>query len=235
MDESNQISVNLGAKNRATITSTDKEWPLSKPVYAINWFDTKSLSLYNLYNRLASRSVIAVGGRPRFKGKVTRVLYGDDEDRRDVLLIVNYPSPQCFLNMLTSTYFMIVSILRMLAVKRFTFGFTRSKSESAIEKDPLFEQAYLVHFYRGNDISEEVLAIATRVGSRVLYSGTLSARVSTGSTEGKSQNIHCLMDGIVVLQANDSSVFDKMTMSDEYQSVVQKTAASFVAHIDRLI
>lgn len=235
MDETNQISVNLGAKNRATITSTDKEWPLSNPVYAINWFDTKSLPLYNLYNRLASRSVRAVDGRPHFKGKVTRVLYGDDEDRRDVLLIVNYPSPQCFLNMLTSTYFMIVSILRMLAVKRFTFGFTRSRSDSATEKDPRFEQAYLVHLYRGDNISEEVLAISTRAGARVLYNGTLSARVSTGSAGAKKQNIQCLMDGIVVLQAKDSSVFDKMAMSEEYQSVVQKTDSSFVAHIDRLI
>jgi hypothetical protein len=137
--------------------------------------------------------------------------------------------------MLKSIYFMAVSALRMLAVKRFTFGFTRSTCDSASENDPRFEQAYLVHHYRGADISDDLLALSTRAGTRVLYSGTISARVSTGPANAKGRDIPCLMDGIAVLQAQDSKVLDKLVLSAEYQSVVQKTSSSFVGRLERLM
>ncbi len=235
MEKENQISVSLAGGNRVTITSTDVEWPLSNPVYAINWFDTKSLPLYNLYNLLASRSVRAVGGRPHFKGKVTQVLHGHEDDRRDVLLIVHYPTAQRFLDLLTSPYFMIVSMLRMVAVKRFTFGFTRSRVAKNTQHQRHQDQAYLLHHFRGTDVIDEMLGLSKKAGARVLYAGTLSARVRTGPANNVGQDLLCLMDGIIVIQAADKGVFDEMISSDGYQSAIHRSTSSFIAHIERLL
>ncbi|MDA2910832.1 hypothetical protein MYX04_07875 [Nitrospiraceae bacterium AH_259_D15_M11_P09] len=49
---------------------------LTNPLFAINWFNTRSLWLYNIYNKLASRSLFRVGGKVLFKGRVTETLLG---------------------------------------------------------------------------------------------------------------------------------------------------------------
>lgn len=235
MPEAERISINITNRMQAAITSTDAGWPLSNPVYAVNWFDTKSLPIYNFYNFLATRSVRAVGGYPVFKGRVTGVLHGSNDDKRDVVLIVNYPSPQCFLDMLKSRYFMLVSVLRMLAVKRFTFSFTRPTSTPNSEHDASFEQIYLIHHFRGDDISNNLFALSEKAGIRILYSGTLSARVSSGSANKTGQDINCLMDGIAILQAENDTVIDDLMASADYQAIIQKTSSSFVGRMDRLM
>ena len=40
--------------------------------------------------------------------------------------------------------------------------------------DPQFKGAYLVHHYRGDDISDDLRTLATKAGACVLYAGTLS-------------------------------------------------------------
>ena len=235
MQEAEQISINITSRILAVITSTDSGWPLRNPVYAINWFDTKSLPIYNFYNFLAARSVRAVGGHPIFKGRVTRVLHGSNDDRRDVVLIVNYPSPQCFLNMLKTRYFMLVSVLRMLAVKQFTFSFTRPTSTPNSENDADFVQTYLIHHFRGDDISSELLALSEKAGLRILYSGTLSARISSGSVNETERDINCLMDGVAILQAENDSVIDDLVASADYQAIILRTSSSFVGRMDRLM
>ena len=63
------LSVKLFGSVHAKITSCDPDRPLSEPIFAVNWFDTRFALIYNLYNLLAARSVYSVGGRPLFKGK----------------------------------------------------------------------------------------------------------------------------------------------------------------------
>ena len=100
-----------------------------EPVYAINWFNTRSALVYDFYNFLAVRSVRKIGGKPFIKCKIDRSLTGDETLRRDVLLIVKYPSLKSFRSMMENTYFQIVSMLRNAAVSNFTFGFTKRQDD----------------------------------------------------------------------------------------------------------
>jgi len=106
------------------IRSVHSDANLDESFYAINWFSTKMEWLYHFYNFLAVRSVLKVGGKPFFKAKVTETLVDDNRGRRDLLLIVNYPNGKKFISLMESTYFKMVSIFRILSVKRFTFGLT---------------------------------------------------------------------------------------------------------------
>ncbi len=64
--------------------------------------------------------------------------------------------------------------------------------------------------------------------------GTLSARVSIGSLETDGQEMPCLMDGIVVLQAQSATTLDVLAKSDAYQAAIQKTFSSFIGRLERL-
>lgn len=121
------ITARISQSLQVHITATKPDARLDLPTYALNWFDTRSLCLYNTYNFLAASSVLSIKGLPFFKARVNQVLQGSDESRRDVLLIVRYPSAHAFKRMLESRYFQVVSVLRIVAVKHFTFAFSQRK------------------------------------------------------------------------------------------------------------
>ena len=117
-------TAHISTRIKVHITAINSELESEHPIYAINWFNTRSLWLYNIYNLFAARSVLKVKGLPFFKARVKRRLYGKQEDHRDVLLIVRYPQISSFKVMLENRYFQCVSVLRGLAVNFFTFGFS---------------------------------------------------------------------------------------------------------------
>jgi len=129
VSETAHISTSL----KVHITAINSELGPAQAIYAINWFNSRSLWLYNIYNLLAARAVLRVKGLPFFKARVKRTLYGKREDHRDVLLIVRYPRVSNFKAMLENRYFQCVSILRGLAVTSFTFGFS-SRNDTNDEK-----------------------------------------------------------------------------------------------------
>ncbi len=45
---------------------------LTQPFFAINWFNTRAMWLYNLYNLIAAHRVFNVDARIFLKGRVTR-------------------------------------------------------------------------------------------------------------------------------------------------------------------
>ena len=94
---------------------------IESPLFAINWFDTKIAIIYHLYNLLAAPRVFKIGGKALFKGKVQEAISGSTDLARDYLLIVNYPSGHRFLELLGDKLFQVMSVLRMAAVKRFSF------------------------------------------------------------------------------------------------------------------
>ena len=118
------LTAKITSSVRVHITALLSDFKMDQPVYALNWFNSRQLWLYNFYNLLAARSVLNVGGVPFFKARVATTLYGDDADYRSVLLIVRYPDINHFKTMLQSRYFQCVSIIRGLAVAQFTFGFS---------------------------------------------------------------------------------------------------------------
>ena len=117
--EPSHVERNVTKKLRIRIRG--EEALLNGPLFAINWFDTRIAAIYHLYNLLAGPRAFKVGAKALFKGKVEDTIYGNPKLQRSYLLIVNYPSANNFLDLASDKIFQIFSVLRIAAVKRFSF------------------------------------------------------------------------------------------------------------------
>jgi len=230
------MKIKVMGKHFVHIESTDKKYSFDERFYAINWFDTKALWLYNFYNFLAVSQVNKIGGEGFFKGRVQEVLYGKQEDRRDVVLIVTYPKVEQFKKLFEMFSFKIVSIIRMLAVKDFTFGFTHRTDANIKEDDKDKSAFYAIHHYKNkSDISSEIAKISKNSKVEILYSGVISALLYNASEDEKQDQLPCLMDGILILKSQDKNDLKQFVKTDEYKIVLDKTSSSFVATLKRLL
>lgn len=234
------LEAKLPGKLRAFIEIEDDALGFDEPVYAINWFDTKTSWTYDFYNVLAVRSVRAVGGAPFFKGRLQKVLLGKEEHRRDVLLVVRYPALRNFKTMLENKYFLLVSILRMAAVKDFTFGFTKRRDEGAglspMDVGGEDSAVYGVHHFNGNaGIADEIIASCVDSNVEPFYAGKINAHISTGKVDAARERTPCLMDAIVILKAADVEALESHVQSERYQEFIGATQSSFFGVYDRLM
>ena len=234
--DDNVLAAKLPGRTRVYIKRTDKKLRFDEPVYAINWFDTKARLLYDFYNLLAVQSVKAVGGAPFFKARLKKILHGEEAHRRDVLLVVRYPSLEKFKTMLESTFFHIVSLIRVMAVRDFTFGFTKrcdDGPETAVRNS---KTAYAVHHFKGDrGALGEIEKICDPSDVEPVYAGAMGALLSPGNVESMGEEVPCLMDAIVILKSYNQKTLEAIVRSEPYQSVIAKTKSSFVGIYDRVL
>ncbi|MEP5762303.1 MAG: hypothetical protein ABJ327_23910 [Litoreibacter sp.] len=231
----NELTIHVTKNIEAVVTPVSQEVSLDTPIFALNWFNTRSLTLYNIYNILASRSVTKVGGEVVIKGKVLNVLAGDPNDRRDILLIVRYPSGPRFLSMLQSTYFKLVSVLRTAAVAQFTFGFTHPTAHASAKPDHPKEMAYMIHHYRGADRSNSLQQLASEHGINVVYMGQTVAHLATRTPDTPDAILPVLSDGIAIFQANAVDQLKSFFSSEAFLAIATAHESSFSATFRRLL
>ncbi len=229
------IKARISQNMSVFIRSVDADYALGEPVYAVNWFDTRLLWLYNFYNLLGGFSVRKVGGKPLFKGRVNKALYGDAETGRDVLLLVRYPAADNFRQMLESRFFQVVSLLRILAVKAFSFGFSRRTDATAAALNENADSAFAVHHYRSKlDIVGKLRPIASRFDVDIYFAGRITALLASGDAVEINEDVPCLMDGAVLLRAEYPDTIASLVKSDDYRKIIEQTSNSFIATMDRL-
>jgi hypothetical protein len=190
-----------------SIISAGPEYNLVDPVWAINWFNVKSKWLYDLYNYMAISHVISVSGSPFFKGRLIRRIEGFDIDERELLLIVNYPSPNAFLNMVKSKLFQLKSIIRISAVKDFTFGFMsrQDNGDTLQRKDSDYERnlIYLVHHFKNNSIKVDAVNIKEKAALFDIFThfvGTKSHIIGQIKNSNQLKTTPFIMDGLIILK-----------------------------------
>lgn len=205
-------------------------------VHAINWFNTRSMAAYNFYNLIAGRSVKQVGGEPLFKGRLIKTLVGDRADSRDVLLIVRYPSAKHFCSMLEKTYFKIVSLLRTVSVRDFTFCLSAKTTNKEHVPDMIDSRSYLVHHFRGD---QQVIGRAREAvdGTPVelIFASVKSHGIVSVAKDQTATPIPDLMDGILLFSANEVKHLEDFFLSDHYRAVMQSTDSSYSGLLQRLI
>lgn len=211
-----------------------------EPFYAINWFNTKSAPVYDFYNWLAVRSVNKVGGAPYFKGRHVKTLHGTADDRRDVLLVVRYPAIKNFLKMLESKVFMGVSLIRMAAVKDFTFGFTKRANKGAdfspIDPNDAGKVFYGVFHYSGTkDIDAPLNDLIAGADIELFYAGKIRAHVGTGETSSEATQVPCDMDGVAILKSHDDQALENLTQNSAFTSMTAETDRSFFGLYTRIL
>ena len=231
------IQAKITSKAYAYIQAVNTDVDLSEPVFAINWFNTKALWLYNLYNLLASVSVKKVGGYPFFKGRVQEVLSGDPELYREVLLIVNYPSANHFARMMENAYFKLVSLFRIMAVKDFTFGHSQPINSDQVTHDDDKDKAYVMLHYRADySITQELMnEVEANTDVEIFYAGQIAALVYAGDSEKAREQIPCLMDGVFLLRADHLEQIKSFTAQDAFKNTLKETETYFLATLERIL
>lgn len=232
------ITAKLPQKLSAYIFHDAKALSANEPVYAINWFNTKTQWVYDFYNFLAVKAVKKIGGGPFFKGKYLRTLYGEGEGRRDILLVVRYPSLQNFKTMLEDTYFQMVSLIRMAAVENFTFGLSK-RADGGADFQPMIKgetHAYAVHHYSGpNDIRAELQSLANDSPVDIFFSSQIKARIGTGKSQEGCALVDCIIEKVLILRAADEANLRGFIDAAVYQDVIKKTETSFIGLYSRIL
>lgn len=222
------------------IKHRDKDGATDQTVYAINWFNSQWIWIYHIYNWLALTSVKKVGGQAFFKGCVDKTLLGHENDHRDVLLIVRYPSVTQFLKMLQSKYFLLVSILRLLAVSDFTFGFTRRcdinlTTGHNTSIPGVARPVFAVHHYRSHkDLSTQLSNVAETQDVHIDYVGRINSLLYTGEELKSTRQVDCVMDGVILLSAATTQQITNMIHQQDYQAVIAQTDSSYIATLKRM-
>ena len=237
------ITANITTSIRVHITALRADFKTNQPVYALNWFNSRSLWLYNFYNFLASRSVLKVGGIPYFKARLATTLYGNKADYRSVLLIVRYPGIRHFKTMLQSRYFQLVSIIRGLAVAQFTFGLsTRTDTQDTGEFNDQNRisksKVYAIHHYRLPDQASDIATSAANLAAshqvKVAFSSCVSARLYSQRGDQSPAAIKTIMNGCMILQADSQQNIEQLVASSDFQALLAATKSSFIATLNRI-
>ncbi len=233
---SETIRAKIFGDHYVEIRKTHHHIPWAEEVHAVNWFNTRAMFVYNFYNLIAGRSVAGVGGKPIFKGRLTKTLYGSQDDSRGVLLVVKYPSAQNFCNMLENLYFKVVSVFRTVAVSDFTFCLTKATTVATFAHVKMDSYSYLVHHFRGN---EQTLTSAKQVtdGTRIelMFSSVKSHSIVSVAQNQPDKPIPDVMDGILLFRSNNDASLEDFVASNNYQVVVESTDTSSIGLLRRLM
>ena len=229
----NEIKCEVTKSIHVFIKAKNKAVNLNEPLYAVNWFSSKRAWVYHLYNKLASRSVQKIGGKGFFKGKVTKTILDQNNSRRDLILIVHYPNAISFKNLMENTYFKIVSLLRMAAVKDFSFGFTHKKdvSDSSLNEN----LHYLIHHFKtDNEAIYERFNEFLSEDIGIKYSGKMVAELYT-EKENRITRVPNIIDGIVIYESKTETSILDMVAKKEYQEFIKTLDSSFIGTIKRIL
>lgn len=232
----NEIQCDVTKSTKVLIKANTPASNLNEPLYAINWFSTKVEWVYHLYNFLASRSVLKIGGKAFFKGKITKTILDENKTTRDLILIVYYPSGKNFKALMESTYFKLVSILRMLSVKKFSFGFTQKRilSDSNLENN----LAYAIHHFKATNMDDSFFSqfqSLLKANMKITYAGKMVAQLFAQKENKEAVQIPNLMDGIIIFESQSESDMLDMIASLEYQSLLKTLDSSYIGTLKRIL
>jgi len=227
---------------KIVLQSVQDEDVLKNPLFAINWFNTRSLWLYNLYNWIASRSLFKIGGRVLFKGRVMETLLGSPEDTREILLIINYPSGERFLDLLSSRFFQATSLVRMAAVRDFSFVLNQRVDGPALLKNrnQAFDtsSAWAVHLYSSDrDVHEEIQFLRTLAANSevALHFASLPAAIVHSENNDRNQKpFHHVTDRVVILEAESQEQI-RAAMSGSYHEFATNVSGSYIGLLNRMM
>ncbi len=210
---------------------------LNSSLWAVNWFNPKSTTLYKLYTLLAGPLVLKVGGGLCFKGSFEELLYGPKELKRNMLLVVKYPSATKFLELASYKYFQVLSLLRTKAVRNFVFGFTKRSvaPQKKIKRLPKGSSSLVLLMTKEvSDKKEWMDTLARRaheLGIGILFAGDKAASLTRIESGKKEKTIPFFIEIVVILESDnrdkmrhfiDDPCFDTLKAEDSFLAVLMK-------------
>ena len=210
-----------------------KQESLAGPLFAINWFDTKPAWVYHFYNFLAGSRLTKAGGRALFKARVVKSLSGDEALARQFLLIVNYPAAENFLNLASDRFFLLISVLRMISVRRFSFVMHQRLDDQANTKGL---KSYAVVHFSASEPSASVNALRDSTSAHIVQIGFTGQRAVTAATQGKDGEtaMPYVTDNTVLLMAESDTQLQEYFSGPDFQRFVS-SADNHYAGLLRLL
>lgn len=217
---------------------------LERPLYAINWFNTRLAWLYTFYNLLAARPLFRTGANIFLKARLKDILQGEKADGRDLLLIVNYPSGEKFLDLLANGYFQFISLFRIMAVKDFSFVLQKRLDGSELLKtrwpDHDKTKAYALHHFQSpTPLEEELSEIAALIEGHDIalhFGGEKAAAVAIEDSRSKNQRqtMPFVTHKLVLFEGGSDAALNNFLTSKRYQQFATGLDSSFIGTLDRL-
>jgi len=236
MEQNNSLKRQLNKSISVEIIPTNKAFELTERIWAINWFDYKSKWLYTLYNKLAAKYVIQVGGQLLFKGHNQRTLLGEKSYARKTLLIVTYPTITNFLDMLLIKTLQLVGLLRVKAVKDFVFGFTKRLDDYEDTVTPKInpKNQYLVFHYQGKTDQSSIIQLAHSQGLTTYFIGEKLAQIKRSEIGKEDVIAPFFMDGIMVFDAQTEDTLNSFVDSADFTKMIEGNSSNYAAIFTRV-
>ncbi len=239
MEKPNRIGKKVTKTTSLSITALRQDIDLGSNLWAINWFNPKRRWLYNLYTALAVPLAIKVGARLWHKSTFLEKLAGADGDGRKMLLIVEYPSASKFMDLVGIKFFQLISILRILAVEDFIFGFTKRVAPQGLSKNRQAKGAPCLvhHFRREKDFSKDFNDIASAASEKeinLIYAGAKAATLSRTVVEKGITEVPFFMDGIIVFESDNAASLKTFFASELYRKFTSDMENSYAAIFEKI-
>ncbi len=230
----NEIKCEVTKSINVFIKAKNSTVDLNEPLYAVNWFSTKIAWMYHLYNFLANKSLTKIGGSAFFKGEIIKTILDQKNTKRDFILIIRYPNGNGFKGLMENTYFKIVSLLRMFAVKEFSFGFTNKQLVS--DSNLIDNLYYVVHHFKSTShaVYSQINDLLTD-NVTVKYSGKMVAELYSKQTDKKIEEVPNVMDGVVIYESKSGSAILDMIAQSKYQKIIENLDSSYIGTVKRTI
>jgi len=178
-----------------------------------------------------------------FKGKCQQTIGGDSEIGRQFLLIVNYPSGTRFMDLLGDRIFQLVSVFRVMAVKRFSFVFHKRKE---IHETPEAGQSFnasdcyaVLHLTKPSvgtfeDRLSDLDRIATSHQTEIFFAGSMVGQVVlTNKSSGKRDPMPFITDSTVLLKTSSQPGMAALFDSAEMQEFLNSAPGYFASYVKR--
>lgn len=216
---------------------------LNNPLFAINWFDTRAGWIYHLYNRLSAGRLYKIGGKVFFKGKVTKMIAGDASLARRNLLIVNYPSAEHFLDLAADRLFQFFSVLRIIAVKNFSFVMHQRIEGQQLVSDErqrwAASSAYaLLHFTTNEPIADVVSTLREIAGDDSVHIHFASQQAATLAVQSGSdpiQSVPFITQNVVIMEASQAIELAELVEGKRFRQLTSSFQVFFAGTVTRLL
>ncbi len=237
------IDRQINPTTSATLEALGAGDPLSQPLFAINWFNTRRAWLYTLYTILAAGPAFKAGAKVFLKADVIKTLQGAPEDHRDILLIVNYASGNNFLDLLANKYFQIISGLRLASVRDFSFVFHRRLGglQRLKHKRQVFdpEKVYAIHHFRSSGLlageCKKIRALASRHKVSLHFASEKAAALAFTTLGGPRNDVPFVTHKLFLFEGDHGQQLEEFLSGKKYQAFVGTLSFSYTGLLKRVM
>jgi len=223
-----------------TVQALSPDVDLDGELWTFNRSNVRIKWMYNIYLRFATGIAYKLGARAHFMGYESKCLVDHPKMRRNIWLLIAYPTASHFLNLFTSKRFESMNLtIGTLSVKERLFAFSKrlDKGPGPPEKRTYFtgKSAYLIHYFQGeqnllNQSRQALEEAAAALDASVYFMGSRCARLKFRANFLPSES-----DGAMIFEGPDEATLESLLKSTAYEDFRSQSSGDYIALYERKI